>query len=159
MKRFLGGLIIILGLTATAQESNVTWHTDVMSAVNLSIKEGKPLFLFFTGSDWCGWCKKLQREVFFKPEFEKWVKKNVILVELDFPRRTQLPEELKKQNYELARMFGVRGYPTGWFVTPTKEGNQVNFSKLGTFGYVAGGPPAWIQRAEQVMANQSSTTN
>jgi len=148
------GLIVAIGLTGTAQEQKSEWHTDMMSAVNISMKEGKPLFLFFTGSDWCGWCKKLQREVFFQPEFQKWAKKNAVLVELDFPRRTQLAPELKKQNYELAQMFGVRGYPTIWFVTPGRNGNEVNFSKLGSVGYVAGGPSAWIQSADRIIAAQ-----
>ena len=58
--------------------------------------------LFFTGSDWCGWCIRLQKEVFFKPEFKKWANKNVVLVELDFPKRTKLDEKTLRQNRKLA---------------------------------------------------------
>ena len=49
----------------SSSESKIKWYTDMNESINLSLKTGKPLLLFFTGSDWCGWCKKLQREVFF----------------------------------------------------------------------------------------------
>ena len=115
----------------------------------MSRDKNKPLFLFFTGSDWCGWCKRLQKEVFFKPEFITWANKNVVLVELDFPRRTQLSAELQKQNKQFQQMFGVRGYPTIWFVNPEIRDTKVNFQKLGSQGYVAGGPKAWIAGADK----------
>ena len=102
-------------------------------------------------TDWCGWCKRLVKEVFVKPEFATWATKNVVLVELDFPRRTKLSAELQKQNRELGQMFGVRGYPTIWFVTPEIQESKVNFAKLGSQGYVAGGPPAWIAGADKII--------
>ena len=110
--------------------------------------------MFFTGSDWCGWCKRLVKEVFVKPEFKKWAAKNVVLVELDFPRRTKLPEATQKQNRELAQLFGVRGYPNIWFVTPKVEDGKINFNKLGSQGYVAGGPKAWIAGANKILSNK-----
>jgi len=154
MKNLLAGLILVFGLSLTAQGQTQEWHTDLMKAIDISIKKDKPLFLFFTGSDWCGWCKRLQREVFIKQEFQSWANKNAILVELDFPRRTQLPPELRKQNVELAQMFGVRGYPTVWFVTPVRNGNEVSFAKMGSTGYVAGGPKAWLQAADRIIQAQ-----
>ena len=92
--------------------------------------------------------------MFKKEEFKKWAKKNIILVELDFPRRTPIAENLKKQNRELAKVFGVRGYPTGWFVIPKSENGKVNFNKLGSQGYVAGGPKAWISGANKILNNK-----
>jgi len=112
MKKLLTLLLLTISLSGFTQQTELTWHTNVDNAVNLSVESGKPLFFFFTGSDWCGWCKKLQKDVFFKDEFKKWAKKSVILVELDFPRRTKLDETTQKQNRKLAGMFGVRGYPT-----------------------------------------------
>ena len=117
MKKLLVVLLVAFALNGFAQQKPLEWNTDVNKAVNLSIQTGKPLFFFFTGSDWCGWCKRLQREVFFKPEFAVWANKNVVLVELDFPRRTKLSAELQKQNRELQQMFGVRGYPSIWFTS------------------------------------------
>ena len=136
----------------TTETNDFRWYTDVNEAINLSVKSKKPLFFFFTGSDWCGWCKKLEREVFFLSEFKRWASQNVILVELNFPRKLPISEELKKQNRELANMFGVKGYPTIWFVNPEVKANgEVNFNKLGSQGYVAGGPSSWISGANRIL--------
>ena len=151
MKNLLVVLLVALSFNGFAQQKELVWHTDVNKAIELSVKTEKPLFMFFTGSDWCGWCKRLQKEVFFKPEFAVWANKNAVLVELDFPRRTKLSAELQKQNRELQQMFGVRGYPTIWFVTPEIQESKVNFAKLGSQGYVAGGPPAWIAGANKII--------
>ena len=155
MKHLLAVVLIAFSLNGFAQQKELVWHTDVNKAIELSVKTEKPLFMFFTGSDWCGWCKKLVREVFVKPEFKKWANNSVILVELDFPKRTKLPEATQKQNRELGKMFGVRGYPSIWFVNPKieKEG-KVNFNKLGSQGYVAGGPKAWIAGANKILSNK-----
>ena len=133
---------------AQHDSGNLEWHTDMNKAMKISKKEKKPLMLFFTGSDWCGWCIKLQKEVFFTPKFEKWAKDNVVLVELDFPRRKKLPEELKQQNASLQQTFQVRGYPTVYFVMAEKNADgNVNLNSLGKTGYVRGGPDTWIQNA------------
>ena len=63
MKKLITILLIgLVSLAVNAQE-NLTWHTDMSKATDISIKENKPMFLFFTGSDWCGWCIRLQKEV------------------------------------------------------------------------------------------------
>lgn len=154
MKKILIVLLLIFGsLAVSAQDSELTWHTNIDKAMAISNKEKKPLMLFFTGSDWCGWCIRLQKEVFFKKEFVKWAKDNVVLVELDFPRNKQLEPSLQQQNYSLQNAFRVQGYPTVWFVnSETKEG-KTNFTQLGSTGYVAGGPEAWISGANQILAN------
>ena len=105
MKKILVVLLVALSINGFAQQKEIEWHTDVNKAVNISVETGKPLFFFFTGSDWCGWCKKLVKEVFVKPEFKAWAAKNAILVELDFPRRTPISDDLKKQNRELGNML------------------------------------------------------
>ena len=149
MKKILLLLLVLSSLTINAQE--LTWHTDMAKASELSIKHKKPLLLFFTGSDWCGWCIRLQKEVLKTPEFEKWAKENVILVELDFPRRTPQDEAIKKQNFELQSMFQVRGYPTIWFVSPEKKDGKVNLNGIGSTGYVAGGPEKWLPVAKGIL--------
>ncbi|HSD15614.1 MAG TPA: thioredoxin family protein [Flavobacterium sp.] len=155
MKKILLGLLICLNtLVLSAQESGLTWHTNIDKAMEVSKKENKPMMLFFTGSDWCGWCMHLQKEVFFKPEFVKWAKENVVLVELDFPKKKQLDPALQQQNYGLQNALKVQGYPTIWFITAEKKADgNVNLSQLGSTGYVAGGPEAWITGANQILAN------
>lgn len=154
MKKLLFVALMIVGAQAQAQENNLDWKTNLVEAVDKSIETEKPLLLFFTGSDWCGWCKRLQAEAFHQPEFEKWANENVVLMELDYPRRTAQPEELKQQNMNIQRMFGVRGYPTIWFVNPSKNGAEINFAKIGSVGYVRGGAEAWIGEANKILANQ-----
>ena len=152
MKKIL--VIAFLTLTSMSMQAQeeLTWHTDMSKATDISIKENKPMFLFFTGSDWCGWCIRLQKEVFKTPEFIKWAKDNVVLVELDFPRKNNQSEEVKMQNVQLQQQLQVRGYPTVWFVSATKTAEaKINLNALGSSGYVAGGPKVWIDGANQII--------
>ena len=152
MKQFLVFIIIILTQSNNAQTVNLNWHTDLSKAVSISINEKKPIMLFFTGSDWCGWCMRLKKEVFNHEKFKIWSDDQIILVELDFPRRKKLEPNILNQNRELARIFGVSGYPTCWLVKPQiLENNKVNFLKLGKLGYVAGGTDKWISVAEKFL--------
>lgn len=151
-KIFITFLVALATLTTQAQEG-LTWQTDINKAIEISRNEQKPLFLFFTGSDWCGWCIRLQNEVFKTPDFVTWAKEKVVLVELDFPRRKQLAPELQKQNMELQQAFAVRGYPTVWFAKAGVKDGKTNFEQLGQTGYVAGGPSAWLAGANQILAN------
>ena len=118
-------------------ESKLEWHTSLEEVHQLSKTTQKPIFAFFTGSDWCGWCKKLQRDVFAKPEFIEWAQKNVILFELDFPRTKQLPQDLAQQNNSLAQALGISGYPTVWllFTSKDEKTNNFNLSTIGSLGY------------------------
>ena len=152
MKQFLVLIIIVLTQTNNAQTVDLNWHTDLSKAVSISINEKKPIMLFFTGSDWCGWCMRLKKEVFNHEKFKIWSDDKIILVELDFPRRKKLEPNILNQNRELARIFGVSGYPTCWLVKPQiLENSKVNFLKLGKLGYVAGGTDKWISVAEKFL--------
>lgn len=133
-------LIIILAGSGRAQsQGGLTWYTDVNKALELSSRSNKPVFGFFTGSDWCGWCHKLQRDVFAKPAFLEWAKKNVVLLELDFPRGKQLPAELTAQNKSLAQQFGVQGFPTVWYFFGEKDkSGAIKLNPLGSHGYPSG---------------------
>ena len=152
MKQFLVLIMIVLTQTNNAQTVDLNWHTDLSKAVSISINEKKPIMLFFTGSDWCGWCMRLKKEVFNHEKFKIWSDDKIILVELDFPRRKKLEPNILNQNRELARIFGVSGYPTCWLVKPQiLENSKVNFLKLGKLGYVAGGTDKWISVAEKFL--------
>ncbi|MEP6931934.1 MAG: thioredoxin family protein, partial [Flavobacterium sp.] len=122
----------------------------------ISNKENKPMLLFFTGSDWCGWCIRLQNEVLKTPEFTKWASLNVVLVELDYPKRTPQAPEIKSQNNELQQAFGIQGFPTIYFTSAESIDGKVNFKGLGQTGYVAGGPSAWLAVAEGIVHPKKS---
>lgn len=128
--------------TETVQQTEASpWLTSWEAAVKESEQTGKPILMDFTGSDWCGWCMKLKAEVFETPEFQQWAAQNVVLLEVDFPRGTALPEEQARQNDELASKYGIQGFPTIVFADHTGK-------ELGTIGYEEGGPQSWIPKAE-----------
>mgnify|MGYP000083583438 FL=1 len=151
MKKLILLLFTIVSFTSFSQHIENDWNTDMNKAIEISHNTGKPLMLFFTGSDWCGWCIKLQKAVFSKPDFVKWATKNVVLVELDFPRRTKISEELTAQNRNLQQMFGVKGYPTVWFVTPEVTDGKVNFKRLGSQGASPLDAKGWIAGANKIL--------
>jgi protein disulfide-isomerase len=115
------------------------WETNYSAALEQAAKQNKMVLLDFTGSDWCGWCIKLQKETFSKPEFQKFAAESLILVELDFPRGKEQSEELKKQNEELAEKFGIQGFPT--LVLLDQQGEEA----ARNVGYLAGGSDAFIE--------------
>lgn len=166
MKKIILVVFFLIGVSVSKAQSTsdseqakqLKWYTDVKEAIKVSNKEKKPLMLFFTGSDWCGWCIRLQKEVLTTPEFSKWAKESVVLVELDYPRRVPQSDEIKKQNNELQHAFGIQGFPTVYFAKATvnKEG-KVNFEGLGNTGYVAGGPTAWLAVADPFVKSAKMT--
>ncbi len=118
------------------EAENEGWLVKIDEAYEQSQKTGKPILANFTGSDWCGWCKRLTKSVFVKKEFKQWAEKNVILLELDFPKRKRLPADLAKQNRSLQQSFKVRGYPTIWLFDLAKnDTGEFEISALGKTGY------------------------
>ena len=150
MKKILLALLFIFGSYAVeAQE--LVWNNNLKNSIEISNKTKKPILLFFTGSDWCGWCIRLHTEVFKTPEFKKWANENVVLVELDFPRRTALAPEITEQNNQLQQLFAVQGYPTVWFINASSIDGKINIDKLGSTGYLAGGPKVWLETANGIL--------
>ena len=146
MKRIsmLSVALCVMFLATSAFAGEKGWLTSWDEAARQSKTTGKPILMNFTGSDWCGWCIKLKKEVFTTPEFQAWAAKKVVLLEVDFPRKTQLNAKTKTQNDGLAQKYGIQGFPT--IVFANAKGEQ-----LGTAGYEEGGPANWTKLAEQQM--------
>ena len=104
--------LLLVAFTTVAFAGEAEWKTNYADALKQAKKENKKVFLNFTGSDWCPWCIKLKKEVFEKPEFSDFAKKNLVLVEVDFPRSTSLPKDLQKQNEKLQKEYSIEGFPT-----------------------------------------------
>lgn len=105
------------------------WTHDWDAAIAAAKESGMPVFVNFTGSDWCGWCKLLKRLVFSQPDWSAWASNHVYLVHLDFPNDKDLvPEKYRDRNRELARKYKVGGYPTCYLLDP------VTLEPLGQFG-------------------------
>src|SRR5712692_1191148 len=98
--------------TGVFAEEKTEWLTSVPKAIEKAKTEKKLVLLDFTGSDWCPPCKALKKNVLSSPEFEKFAKDNLVLVEVDFPRSKPQTEELKKANEALSKKFKIEGYPT-----------------------------------------------
>ncbi|GAB1855428.1 hypothetical protein MHTCC0001_02620 [Flavobacteriaceae bacterium MHTCC 0001] len=152
MKKIIYLLFISAVLTANVNAQDQFWHTDMTKASETAIEKNKPLLMFFTGSDWCGWCIRLQKEVFKTSDFKKWADENVVLVELDFPRRKKLDQNIQIQNYQLQHLFKVKGYPTVVFANPEKkEDSKMNLNHLGSTGYIKGGVSEWLNVAKAII--------
>jgi protein disulfide-isomerase len=137
-------LALALGVFAVARAEDSAWSSDYKASLAKAKKEKRLVLADFTGSDWCGWCIKLKKEVFDTKEFQDWSAKNVVLLELDFPKKKQLDPAVKEQNDELLKKHGVRGFPTILFLDA--EGK-----KVGELGYMEGGPKAWIAEAQKII--------
>ena len=133
--------VLVSGPVARAESS---WLTDYKKAQQEAKAGNKFLLLDFTGSDWCGWCKKFDREVLLQPEFKDFARDNLVVVELDFPRGKPQTPDLKKQNRELAQQYEIVGFPT--IVVLSADGQ-----KLWRYdGYFPAGPTAFIAQLQKL---------
>jgi thioredoxin-related protein len=148
VKKYVAVLTTIVGLTLVSigvarADTGAGWETDVKKAQAQAKSSNKLVFLDFTGSDWCGYCIRLDKEILSKPEFKDYAAKNLVLVEVDFPRRKAQSADLQKQNMELAQQYGIEGFPT--IVVLNGTGKPVwRFD-----GYFPGGAEAFIAELEK----------
>lgn len=138
-----GGVEVMPG---NAGVDGKTWLVNFDQAKLTSSRLNRPILVDFTGSDWCGWCIRLDEEVFAEREFQAWAEKHVVLLKLDFPNLTQLPKSLAIQNETLRKAYAVQGFPTILFLN--KEGEV-----LAKSGYESGGAQSWIASAENMLGS------
>jgi len=120
------------------------WMHDFEAAKKKAAAENKDLFIDFTGSDWCGWCIKLNEEVFQHEPFKKGVADSFILVELDYPRdKSKLSKKTIAQNEKLREEYQIQGYPT--ILLTDAEGRP--YAKT---GYQKGGPESYVKHLEEL---------
>jgi thioredoxin-related protein len=105
------------------------------------------VLLDFTGSDWCGWCKKLKAEVFSTDDFANYAKTNLVLVEVDFPRNKQLSAAQTTANMALQAKYGVQGYPT--IIVLNSQG-----TKVAQLGYQPGGPKPFLAQLDRAKSQK-----
>lgn len=158
---FLGLLLVLVQTTAQAQDSAfkenppvnsslpqspqqmalpsaIQWSASSKEATDKAKQENKAVILLFTGSDWCEWCKKMNKEVFEDPEFIRLTGNRFVFVELDFPMNKILPLDMAEQNAQLKYKYGITGYPT--VVVLDSNGNFVAET-----GYRPGGGRAYAE--------------
>lgn len=146
-------MLLVVSVSAYADPApsggRVNWQTNYEEAVRLSKSSSKPIILFFTGSDWCGWCKKLDQEALHTQEFADAVGDKFIFVLLDFPLNSTLPQEITTQNKRLQKQFGIEGFPT--LVILDSQQN-----KIGSAGYRAGGGKAYAQFLQKIVEDNKA---
>lgn len=119
------------------------WITSYDQGQQEAKANNKLVLLDFTGSDWCGWCILLDREVFSKPQFKEYASKNLVLVEVDFPKMKPMSDAIKAQNVRLAERYQIQAFPT--IIVLNGDGQMV-----GELGYMQGGPEAFIAVLEKL---------
>jgi protein disulfide-isomerase len=137
----LGAAVLTLS-PVTSVFADPVWQTDYAAAKSAATQQNKYILLDFTGSDWCPYCIKMDKEVFAKPAFSTFADQKLVLVKLDFPRRANQSVAEKSQNQELAKKYGIEGFPTYVLLDPS--GKEVRRQ----VGYLEGGPDAFISWAK-----------
>ena len=127
MKNLILLFALVLVFKVSAQEenlSNLNWLTDIEEAKSMSLKEKKPILVYFTGSDWCPPCKMLKQDFFNSAEFEEKAK-NMVLLMVDMPRRLDIISAAqKKKNIVLVQKYNSNGsYPN--IVALNSNGNVI----------------------------------
>ena len=143
-KYFVISMLMVIVLLCCSKSEAINWETDFEEASSSAKASGKYILLDFSGSDWCGWCIRLEKEVFSQDAFNDFAKENLVCVLVDFPSAKKQSEELKKQNQDLARKHNVRGYPTVIILSP--DGKPV-----GKTGYLQGGPLEYTRHLKKIL--------
>lgn len=147
LKKILITLSLLSGFAFAHAEDG--WKTNFEAALAEAKDQDKHVLVDFTGSDWCGWCIKLDEEVFSQEPFKQFAKDKLVLVEIDFPRGKEQSEEVKAQNKELAEKYGVRGFPTIMILSP--DGKLVRQT-----GYKPGGPEAYVDHIKEIIGESKA---
>ena len=139
-RRFLATVALCLSVVSLSAAE--AWLTDLDEGIKLAKAEKKAILVDFTGSDWCGWCIRLKKEVFDQKEFAA-VTKDFVLVELDYPQKKKQSPEEKAKNQALAKKFSIEGFPTIMLLDSSGE-------PFAQTGYQAGGPVKYLAHLDEL---------
>ncbi|MCR5838115.1 MAG: thioredoxin family protein, partial [Kiritimatiellae bacterium] len=141
MKKTLSLAVAFTALFAFAKTSTPEgWLDDYDAALKKAADENKHIVIDFSGSDWCGWCKRLDKEVFTTDAFKKAAAEKYVLLMVDSPmKKSLLTEKAAKENPKLVEKFGVKGFPTVVVLDPKGE-------EVCRLGYEKGGPEKYIEK-------------
>src|SRR5713101_5307795 len=103
--------LLFCSFAVAVSAADAKWYYDLSEAKAAAKKEKKLVFIDFTGSDWCGWCMKLRREVFTTPEFNNYARSNLVLLEIDLPHGKPLSPEQLTANMRVQEPYHDDGFP------------------------------------------------
>ena len=143
-KTILGTIAAVCAATALAATSTPQGFTDNLDEALKSAKANKRYVVaVFSGSDWCGWCKKLEQEILSTETFRKGAVGRYELVYIDNPRNKDLlSEHGKENNRNLTSKYDIRGFPTVLVL-------DADGQKVAEMGYDAGGPEKYLEKLEE----------
>lgn len=124
---FLFTFGIFLTCYAETSKEDVIWYTSFTEAKEIAKKENKRILLLFTGSDWCGACKILEKNVFETKEFKTYAKKNLILLKIDCLKKTNQSIKVKNQQAQLRIKYKQTGFPSSYILD--HEGKELGLIK------------------------------
>lgn len=152
LKRLLKSLIPVVLLTtmsSTYATESKQWLTSMDDAKRIAREENKDILMFFTGSDWCVWCNKLEEEVFLKEEFLKFAKPRLVLVQLDLPMGDDIiSEEQRTHNEKWKGQLNPKAFPSVYLTTPDAEPYSLT-------GYQPGGAIGYIEHLKQLLPQKA----
>jgi protein disulfide-isomerase len=140
-------LSLCLGFVAVCQAGDEGWLTDFNAAKAAAAERKLPILADFSGSDWCGWCIKLDKEVFSQKEFKDFAATNVVLFVADFPRKSSQSVEVKAQNEKLSKEYNIEGFPTVLLLDASGK-------QLARTGYLPGGPAAYVPHLQKLIGKK-----
>ncbi len=134
-----GTLLGFFTIAAQATEGWISYDSpkDYDTALEMASKSNKKVLLDFTGSNWCFFCKKLKSEVFDQDGFKDFANKNLVLVEVDFPKPV-LSAQINSQRERFRSHYNFEGYPT--LVLLDAKGRVIRQQS----GYMLGGGVNWF---------------
>lgn len=144
MKHIIALFITFLLGASSVWAGQENWLTDFEKAKAEAAARKVPILADFAGSDWCGWCIKLDNEVFSQPEFQAYAKDHLVLFLADFPSAKKQSEAVKKQNAALAEKYGIEGFPSVRLLDSTGK-------LLGKTGYQKGGAAHYVEHIKKML--------
>jgi len=130
---------------AAAPKASGVWQTDINTALAAAKASKKPLFVSFSGSDWCHFCQKLDSDIYGSAVFKQFAKNEVIPVQIDFPKKTQLPTATATQNRRLKAHYQIEGLPSIVLLKP-------DGSYIGRGGYQDIPPAQFVDAIRNILA-------
>jgi protein disulfide-isomerase len=145
MRKIMIITLTAIGLSACISYAGLDdWQTNFEQAKNTATEKKQPIMAVFSGSDWCLWCMKLEKEVLTKDEFKNYAKDNLVLFVADFPSSHKLKKETLKQNQDLADKYGVQGFPTVLILSADGK-------VLAKTGYRTGGAEQYVEHLKSLI--------
>ena len=136
-------VVLLLGVVSCAVAGD-GWLIDFEKAKEEAAERNVPILIDFSGSDWCGWCIKLDNEVFSQSEFKAYAKDNLVLFLADFPNSKPQSAEVKSQNEKLSKKYGAQYFPT--VILVDAEGKELERT-----GYKPGGAAAYVEHLKSLL--------